>query len=82
MKYGLCNLGNSKVIIHIKKIMDSLLINFSTILGHAIISNVMILRNKKFGKYEVCDGLYNSLLCVIKVKENSMSITYPKGCFS
>jgi len=42
----------------------------------------MILRNKSFEKYEVCDGLYNSLLCVIKVKENSTSITYPKGCFS
>jgi hypothetical protein len=51
-------------------------------LGHVIISKVMILRNKKFGKYEVCDGLYNSLLCVIKVKENSTSITYPKGCSS
>ncbi len=51
-------------------------------MGHVIISKVMILRNKKFGKYEVCDGLYNSLLCVIKVKENSTSITYPKGCSS
>jgi hypothetical protein len=51
-------------------------------LGHAIISKVMILMNTFFGKYEVFDGLYNSLLCVIKVKENSTSITYPKRCFS
>jgi hypothetical protein len=26
----------------------------------------MTLQNKKFGNYEVCDGLYNSFLCIIK----------------
>jgi len=41
----------------------------------------MTLGNKKFGKYEICDGLYNSLLCVIKVKKKKKFITYPKGCF-
>ncbi len=52
-----------------------------TILGHALISKVMTLRNKKFGEYEICDGSYNFLLCVIKVKKISKSITYPKGFF-
>jgi hypothetical protein len=42
----------------------------------------MTLGNKKFEKYEICDGLYNSLLCVIEVKINSNFITYPKGFFS
>jgi hypothetical protein len=39
------------------------------ILGHVIVSRVMTLRSKKFGKYEVCDGLHNSLLCVINTKK-------------
>jgi hypothetical protein len=29
----------------------------------------MTLKNKKCGKYEVCDGLYSFLLCVIKVEK-------------
>jgi hypothetical protein len=49
-----------------------------TILGHALTSKVMTLRNKKFGKYEICDGSYNFLFCVIKVKKISESITYTK----
>ncbi len=40
--------------------MDSLPCNgiedFLTILGHDVVSRVITLRNKKFGKYEVCDG--------------------------
>jgi hypothetical protein len=28
------------------------------------------------------DGLYNSLLCVIKLKNISKFITYPNGCYS
>jgi hypothetical protein len=42
-------------------------LNFFTILGHVIVSRVMTFRSKKFGKYVVCDGLYNSILCVIKI---------------
>jgi hypothetical protein len=48
-------------------------------------NSLMIMESKifgvKIGKYEVCDGLYNSLLCVIIFKKKSKSITYPKGCF-
>jgi hypothetical protein len=56
------------------------------ILGHVIVSRVMTLRSKKFGKYEVCDGLYNFLLCVINAKKkiiikNKKSVTYPKDVF-
>jgi hypothetical protein len=40
---------------------------FFTILKHVIVSRVMTLRSKKFGKYVVCDELYNSLLQVIKL---------------
>ncbi len=87
MKYGLYNPGNYKVIIHKKKCCWLITYNgieyFPTILGHPIVSRVMTFRNKKFGKYEICDGFYNSLLCVIlKVNFFSKCITYPKGCFS
>ncbi len=73
MKNGLCNLGNSRAIIHKKKFCGLITYNgieyFPTILGHPIVSRVMTFNSKKFGKYEICDGLYNSLLCVIlKVK--------------
>ncbi len=44
--------------------------DFSTILGHVIVSKVMTFKSNFFEKYAVCDGLYNSLLCVIKVKQN------------
>jgi hypothetical protein len=37
--------------------------------------------SKKIGKHEICDGLYNCLLCAIKIKNISKFITYPKGCF-
>jgi hypothetical protein len=41
--------------------MDSIPCNgiekIPTILGHNVISRVITFRNKKFGKYEVCDGL-------------------------
>jgi hypothetical protein len=40
------------------------------------------LRVNFFWKYQICDGLYSSLLCAIKVKRISKFITYPKGCFS
>ncbi len=38
-------------------------------MGHVIVLRVMTLKSKKFGKYEVCDGLYSFLSCVIKVKK-------------
>jgi hypothetical protein len=75
MNYGLHNLGNSKVIVHKKNCFGFITYNgiedFSTNLKHAIFSRVMTLGNKKFEKYEICDGLYDSLLCVIEVKINS-----------
>jgi hypothetical protein len=39
----------------------------STILGHVTISRVMALKSKKFRNLEICDGFYNSLLCVIYI---------------
>jgi hypothetical protein len=36
--------------------------DFPTILKHVIVLRVMTFMKKKFGKYEVCDGLHNSLL--------------------
>jgi hypothetical protein len=52
--------------------MDSLLIMelkiFSTILGHASFKGYEIW-SKKIEQYEICDGFYNYLLCVIKSKE-------------
>jgi hypothetical protein len=42
--------------------------DFPTVLGHDVVSRVITLKNKKIGKYEVCDEFYNSSLCVIKVK--------------
>jgi hypothetical protein len=72
MKYGLYNLGNFKVMVHKKKCYGFITLNdieeLSTILGHVIISRVMALRSKRFGKFKVCDGFYNSLLCIIKIK--------------
>jgi len=69
MKYGLYNLGNFEVMVHKKKCYEFITHNdieeFSIILEHVIVSRVMALRNKKFGKFEVCDEFYNSLLCVI-----------------
>jgi hypothetical protein len=51
--------------------MDTLLIRklkiFSTNVGHVILSKVMTLEIKVFGKIEVYDGLYNCLLCVVIV---------------
>jgi len=86
MKYELYNLGNFEVMVHKKKCYGFIPHNdieeLSTILGHVIVSRVMALRSKRFGKFEVCDGFYNSLLCVIIFKKKSKSITYPKGCFS
>jgi hypothetical protein len=87
MKYGLYNLGNFEVMVHKKKCYGFITHNdieeFSTILGHVKVSRVMAHRRKTVGKFEVCDGFYNSLLCVIKSKiKNSKSITYPKRCFS
>jgi hypothetical protein len=69
MKYELYNLGNFKVMVHKKRrygfITHNDIEELSTILGHVIVSRVMALRSKRFGKFEVCDGFYNSLLCVI-----------------
>jgi hypothetical protein len=42
----------------------------------------MTLRNKKFGKYEICDEFYSSVLYAINLKKDLKFITYPKGCFS
>jgi hypothetical protein len=86
MKYGLCNLSNSKVTIHKKPCYGLIIYNeiedFFTILKHVLVSRVITLKNKKLEKYEICDELYNSLLCVIKIKRISKFITYPKKCFS
>jgi len=46
-----------------------------------MVSRVMTLRSNKFGKYEVSDGLYNSLLCVIKVKKKFKFHHISKGMF-
>ncbi len=43
---------------------------------HDIVSKITTLRKKKFGKYEICDGFYNSLLSIIKIKNMSKSMTY------
>ncbi len=71
MKYGLCNLSNSEVTIHKKKCYGLIIYNeiedFFTILKHVIVLRVVTFRNKKLEKHEICDELYNSLLCVIKV---------------
>ncbi len=52
--------------------MDSLLImelkKISPILD-MLVSRVMTFRSKGFEKYEICDGLNNYLLCVIKSKK-------------
>jgi len=39
-------------------------------LGHAKVSRIMTLKSKRFRKYEVCDGLYKFLSCVINVLKN------------
>jgi hypothetical protein len=54
---------------------------FSTILEHAILSKVITLKIRKLGKIEVCDGLYNYLLCLIKVHKISKSIHIQKDVF-
>jgi len=73
MKSGLCNLGNSHVIVPKRKVLWTITYNgikdFSTILGHVTVSKVMTFKINFFEKYKVCDELYNSLLCVIKVKK-------------
>jgi hypothetical protein len=83
MKYGLCNLGNSKVTFHKKKCYGLIIYNeiedLFTILKHIVVSKVITLRNKKLEEYGICDELYLSLLCVIKVLKISKFITYPKG---
>jgi hypothetical protein len=61
--------------------MDSLFImeffkNY--ILGHAIVSRVMTFGSIFCGKYEICDGLCNFLLCVIKVKNISKDVFHEK----
>jgi hypothetical protein len=85
MKYGLCNLGNYGVTIHKKKCYGLIIYNeiedFFTILKHVIISRVITFRNKKLEKYEICDELYNSLQCIIKVKEFQSSSHIQKYVF-
>jgi hypothetical protein len=54
---------------------------FSTNLRHAIVSRVMTLRSKKFGNYEICDGLYSSLLYVIKILKIQSSSHIQKNVF-
>jgi hypothetical protein len=82
MKDGLCNKGNSWVIVHKKNVISTLLIRklkiFCTNLEHVILSKVMTIEIKVFGKFEVYDGLYNCLLCVVIVQCFSKSITYSK----
>jgi hypothetical protein len=86
MKYGLYNVGNFEVMVHKNFCYGFITHNdieeISTILGHVIVLKVMALRSKRFGKFEVSDGFYNSLLCVINLKKKSKSIAYPKGCFA
>jgi hypothetical protein len=86
MKDGLCNIGNSWVTAHkkmcyghiaYKKIKD-----FSTNVGHVILSMVTTFEIKVFGKIEMYDGIYNCLLCVVIVFFFSKSITYSKEFFS
>lgn len=48
-----------------------------TFWGHDILSRVMTLNFIFFEKTKLCDGLYNCLLCAIKVHSFSKSITYP-----
>jgi len=64
MKYGLYNVGNFGVRVHKKMCYGFNTHNYikelSTILGHVIVSRVMALRSKNFGKFEGCDGFYNS----------------------
>jgi hypothetical protein len=43
---------------------------FPIVLGHDVVSRVITFGKKKFGKYELFEGLLNSSLCVIKVKIN------------
>jgi hypothetical protein len=78
MKYGLYNLGNSKsqsmnFFCYGLIIYNGLFFKF-TILGHSIVPRVMTFRNNVFGKYEICDGLCNFLLCVIKVRNTSKDV--------
>jgi len=48
-------------------------------------NSLMIMESKifgvKIGKYEVCDGLYNSLLCVIILKKNQSPSHTQKDVF-
>jgi hypothetical protein len=59
MKYGLCNIGNSWVIIQKINVTDTLFIRklniFSTNVGHVILSKVMRFEIKVFEKTEVYD---------------------------
>jgi hypothetical protein len=55
--------------------------DFSIILGHVILSKVITLKIKIFGEIEVYDGLYNYLLCVIKVHKISKSTHIQKDVF-
>jgi hypothetical protein len=69
MKDGLCNIGNSWVTIHKKMcyghIANKKIKDVFHKCGHVILSKVMTLEIKVFGKIEVYDGLYNFLLCVV-----------------
>jgi hypothetical protein len=69
MKCELCNRGNSKAIFHETSYghTHNGIEDFPTILEHVIVPSFMTLRSKMFRKYEVHDGLYHFLLCVIKV---------------
>jgi hypothetical protein len=67
--------------------MDTLLMRklkcFSTNIGHVILSSVMTLEIKVFGKTEIYDGLYDCLFsCVVIVFFFSKSITYLEEFFS
>jgi hypothetical protein len=57
MKYGLCNLGNSHVIVRKRKVLWTItydgIEDFSTILGHIIVSKVMTFKSNFFEKYKV-----------------------------
>jgi hypothetical protein len=86
IKYGLCNLDNSKVEVHQEKNgLDLLLIMELKILpefwDNVIIWRVMTLRNNIFGKYEICDGILKFLVVCINFLFYFYSITYTKGYF-
>jgi hypothetical protein len=46
-----------------------------------IVSRVRTFKSNFFEIYEICDGLYNSLLCVIKVKISNFPSHIQKEVF-